>query len=132
MSRGSQSFKTWQSRHLHNINIWMCKHNRYHTIITGYIQSPPPIFSPLFITLSALFNGYCPFLISHVQYVRSMIQYAPSTSVIFVDYPDLCVLLIFGLVTFIFSILIWLTRDAMCLSLQSLLSQIYYIFQQSS
>ena len=35
----------------------------------------------------------------------STIQYAPSTIVIFVDYPDLSVLPIFGLVTFIFSIL---------------------------
>ena len=51
----------------------------------------------------------------------STIQYAPSTIVIFVDYPDLSVLLIFGLDTFIFPI-----------SLQTLLSQIYYIFQQSS
>ena len=32
-------------------------------------------------------------------------QYAPSTIVIFVEYSDLSVLLIFGLVTFIFSIL---------------------------
>ena len=32
-----------------------------------------------------------------------MIQYAPSTIVIFVEYLDLSVLLIFGLVTFIFS-----------------------------
>ena len=39
-----------------------------------------------------------------VQQYKTMstIQYAPSTIVIFVDYPDLSMLLIFGLVTFIF------------------------------
>ena len=49
-----------------------------------------------------------------------------------IHYPDLSVLLTFGLVTFIFSLLNLIHSRLYMPSLLSLLSQIYYIFKQSS